>query len=377
MSPLARSSAAGLGAMAPRAAACLATALFVAFSPQAAGAQAPGAAGESGKGPEAAIERAYRECFRTFFVDGRLLTLRMPFAEDKERSELADAELKVEKGGKGDPAALWRSIEAILARPDFASYLEALSDGREKLVEFDIAARSWSIDAQRFAIERNLSGKYTGLPHKPVVLSSGRGAGEAEVYDYLYCVGRVGIDCSGFVWHILRALGAEEGVDIDELRRREAKLPARVDASLFVGAGYFDPKNDKTRKVPDEIEALRPGDIILFRGEDGSFIHSAVIQSIDLASGRLRYLQSTDECPRLERGVHDSTILFDPARPKASLADPSHVWLQRRGAAFEGEPPSPFADDGERYRAYAEQGGSIVVRLKSLEKAAERLRQGR
>jgi len=323
---------------------------------------------------EAAIERAYRECFRTFVIDGEVRTLRLPFAENSERSELAGEDLKVSGGGKADPAALWASIEGLFASPDFAAYLSALSDGREKLVYFDLPTRTWSAREDRFALERMLSGLYPGLPHRPAVLSRGGGAEDSDIYDYVYCVGALGIDCSGFVLHVLRAVAEEGGFDLDAALRRAARLPRGVDPSLFVGAESFDPRLGRTRQVPDRISGLLPGDILLFRGEDGSFIHSCVVQSVDLAAGRLRYLQSTDESPLDERGVHDSVILFDPSSPNASLKDPSLRWTQLRGAAFEGEPPPAFVDDGERFRAYPEAGGGIAVRLKALEKTVAKLR---
>jgi hypothetical protein len=329
---------------------------------------------ELGTSLEAAIERAYRECFRTFVIDGKVRTLRLPFAENSERSELAGGDLKVTGGGKAGPGALWDSIGKLLDAPDFAGYLAALSDGREKIVFFDLPTRTWSASEDRFALERMLSGRYPGLPHRPALLSRGNGAEDSDIYDYVYCVGALGIDCSGFVLHELRAIAKEGSFDLDAALRREAKLPRGVDPSLFVGAQSFDPRNGKTRQVPDRIDGLLPGDIILFRGEDGTFIHSCVVQSVDLAAGKLRYLQSTDESPQDERGVHDSTILFDPAAPGISLKDPSLRWTQLRGATFEGEPPPAFTDDGERYRAYPEAGGGITVRLKVLEKTVAKLR---
>jgi hypothetical protein len=323
---------------------------------------------------ESAIDRAYRECFRTFFIDGKVRTLRLPFAENSERSELAGSELKVAGGGKSDPRPLWESIGKLLGSPDFSTYLGTLSDGRDKLVYFDLPTRSWSSSEDRFALERMLSGRYPGLPHRPAVLSRGRGAEDSDVYNYIYCVGAQGMDCSGFVLHILRAIGKEGGLDLNAALRREAKIPRGVDPSLFVGARTFDPKNGKTRQLSGRIADLLPGDILLFRGEDGSFIHSCVLQSVDLAAGRIRYLQSTDESPIEERGVHDSFIYFDPRYPDADLKDPNLNWTQLRGVAFEGEIPPAFTDDGARYRAYAESGGGIVVRFKSLEKTVAKLR---
>ncbi len=327
-----------------------------------------------GKGVEAAIEKAYRECFRTLFIGGNIRLLRLPFAQNSERSELADKDLEVSGGGKADPRDIWESIEALLGSTDFSAYLAALGDGREKLVIFDLPTTSWSVSTDRFAIGRMLSGLYPGLPHRPVVHSSGKGATSRDIYNYLYCVGRTGIDCSGFVWHVLRAVAAADGLDLDRIVGRDVGLPRGVKPALFVGTWYYDPRKGRTRVVPDAIDGLLPGDIILFRGEDGTFIHSCVIQSIDLGAGRLRYLQSTDESPGDERGVHDSLILFDPAKPGTSLKDPSLAWLQRRDATFAGEPEPAFIDDGQRYRAYAATGGGIVVRFKALEKSIARLR---
>lgn len=332
---------------------------------------------EWGRGVEAVVEKAYRECFHTYLVDGRIVTLRLPFAQNSERSELTDEDLAVAGGGKADPKDLWAEIGALLSSKDFSAYLAALSDGREKLLVFDLPTKSWSASTDRFAIERMLSGYYPGLPYRPVVLTPSRGTTIPDIYNYLYCVGRIGIDCSGFVWHCLRAIGAADGLDLDRMLGRDVGLPKGKRPALYVGTWYYDPKRGRTRQVEDRIGDLLPGDIILFRGDDGGFIHSCVVQSIDLKAGRLRYLQSTDESPAAERGVHDSLILFDPSRPATSLKDPSLRWLQLRGAPFQGEPEPFFTDDGERYRAYSTFGGGIVVRLKALEKSVARLQARR
>jgi hypothetical protein len=92
-------------------------------------------------------------------------------------------------------------------------------------------------------------------------------------------------------------------------------------------------------------------------------VHSAIIQSVDMRKGIVRYLQSTDEAPLNERGVHESLIYFDSAHPETALSDPSLVWSQNRYPPFPGEQASAFSDDGERYRAY---GGGRVVRLRVL-----------
>jgi hypothetical protein len=327
---------------------------------------------EWGKGVEAIIERAYRNCFRTYIVGGRVLTLRMPFAQNNERSELAEGELEVLGGGKADPAALWRDVDTLLSGDDFRAYVAALSDGRKKAIAFDLEARRWSVVLDRFYIERMESGQYPGLPNKPFVLSAGRGPTVPELYNYVYCVGRLGMDCSGFVWNALKAMAKAGKLDLNRALGRVAGAPRSADASLYVGTRFFDPRNKAVREVKDEIRNLKAGDVILFRGEDGEPLHSSIIQSIDLAAGRIRYLQSTDEAPAEDRGVHESFIVFDPARPEASLRDPDLIWMQRREPAFPGELLSAYRDDGERYRATV-GGGGTVVRVRALEKVIAQL----
>ena len=101
--------------------------------------------------------------------------------------------------------------------------------------------------------------------------------------------------------------------------------------------------------------------------------HSAIIQSVDLQQGVIRYLQSTDEAPLDERGVHESFIYFDPANAGLPLSDPAVNWTQQRQAPFPGERDSLFRDDGERYRAHAHLGGGRVVRLRTLIPVIEKL----
>ncbi len=331
------------------------------------------ASAEWGAGIEAVIEDAYRRCFRTYLVDGRFVTVRMPFGENDERSELADADLPIIGGGKADPAVLWESIGGLLDSADFRYYTSLLDDGREKVVVFDLGARGWSATRDRFTIDRIRTGAYPGLPHRPYVLVRGRGLTAADIYNYLYCVGRVGMDCSGFVWHVLGSVASAAGLDLGKTFGRYVGASRSVDAASFVGTWFFDPKNRNLEEVKDEIRNLVPADVIVFRGDDGTTRHSAVIQSIDRVRGVIRYLQSTDEAPQDQRGVHESTITFDPSRPGVSLEDPSVTWHQLRAAAFDGEGGVWFRDDGERYRAYPEYGGGTVVRLKALAKAVAKL----
>ncbi len=329
------------------------------------------ASADWGDGIEAIIEQAYRACFRTYIIAGKVMTLHLPFAENNERSELAGANLAVPSGGKGDPLGIWDQIDALIASPDFAAYTAALSDGREKIVQFDLASRTWSVNRDWFAIDQMKSGVYPGLPHRPVVLTKSRGISPPDIYNYLYSVGRVGVDCSGFVWYVLTTVARAGGLDLNRAFSRYLGAARPSSAAWYIGTWFFDPRNRNLEVVKDEVRNLRPLDIIVFRGDDGLTAHSAIIQSVDLPGGKIRYLQSTDVAEQNDRGVHESLITFDPANPSVSLKDPALVWHQRRSAPFPGE-AADFWDDGQRYRAFPQFGGGFVVRLKMMRKLVEK-----
>jgi hypothetical protein len=181
------------------------------------------------------------------------------------------------------------------------------------------------------------------------------------------------MDCSGFVWHVLSYIARQGGLDLGKSLSRVLGVPRGGDPSWYAGTAFFNSKNAQIAEVKDEIRGLYPADIILFRGGDGGMAHSALIQSIDFEKGVIRYLQCTDEAPPRERGVHESFIYFDPARPRTLLSDPALRWTQKRYAPFPGEKDSPFSDDGERYRAFAEKGGGRVARLRVLTPLIEKL----
>ena len=319
-----------------------------------------------GNGIESVIEEAYRLCFRTRILGGQVMNLRMPFAQDNERDKLTEEEWGFLEGGKGDPVFLWEKINEVLDSPDFALYTETLSDGREKVIIFDLPGQSWTATRELFEIARMKAGSYRGLPHRPYVLVSGQGLEETDVYNYLYCVGLVGMDCSGFVWHILSHVAAWRGINLGRSLGPALGVRAGDNPSFYAGTSFYNSQSSQILSVNDQIRNLRPADIILFRGRDGSIAHSAIIQSIDFSAGVIRYLQNTDEAPLSERGAHESYIRFNPALPQTSLRDPSLIWTQHRYAPFPGERPSAFSDDGERYRAYPELGGGRVVRLRLL-----------
>jgi hypothetical protein len=204
------------------------------------------------------------------------------------------------------------------------------------------------------------------------VLVSGRGLEETDVYNYLYCVGLTGMDCSGFVWHVLSYIAAAGGVDLGRTLNRALGGRRGDDPSRYAGTAFYNSGSPEIAAVKDEIRNLRPADILLFRAEDGGMAHSAIIQSVDLSAGLIRYLQCTDEAPLAERGVHESFIHFDPAFPAIALSDPSLVWTQNRYPPFPGEKTSPFSDDGKRYRAYPEHGGGREVRLREISAVIEK-----
>ena len=329
-----------------------------------------------GNGVERIIEEAYRLCFKTRIIGGRVMNLRMPFAENNERDLLSDTGWEFLGGGKGNPETLWPVIESIIDSEPFIKYAETLSSGREQVIIFDIPTQSWQSSRDLFDIARMKAGSYRGLPHRPYVLVSGQGIEDTDVYNYLYCIGLAGMDCSGFVWHILSYIGRQGGMDLGKTLSRVLGVPKGGDPAWYVGTSFFGSKSAQIVTVADQIKNIRPADIILFRGSDGAMAHSAVVQSVDFSNGVIRYLQSTDEAPLHERGVHESFVYFDPSRPELSLSDTSLNWTQKRYAPFPGEKDSPFSDDGGRYRAFDSLGGGKVVRLKALGPVMEKLHKG-
>jgi hypothetical protein len=316
-----------------------------------------------GDGAERFIEEAYRQCFRTYIIGGKVMNLRMPFAENHERDQLVEGGWDFLGKGKADPAELWPVIHETIEDGDFADYVAALGDGKEKVIILDIANRKWSISQDFFDIARMKAGAYRGLPHQPYVLSVGQGIEESDVYNYLYSIAWTGMDCSGFVWHVLSYIAKQRGKDLGVLLRRALGFPRGGRPSFYAGTAFFGSRSSEITQVEDKIRNLKPADIILFRAANGSIAHSAIIQSIDWDRGVVRYLQSTDEAPLLERGVHESFIYFNPQETDVSLKDPSLNWSQKRYAPFPGERSSAFSDDGARYMAF---GGGKVVRLKQI-----------
>ncbi|GMO34192.1 MAG: hypothetical protein Ta2F_10240 [Termitinemataceae bacterium] len=321
-----------------------------------------------GSGIESVIESAYRQCFKSYFIDGQLMNIRLPFAEDHERDSLVEGGWEFLGKGKLGPAGLWPVIDTALKSDDFKKYTSDLKSGKEQVIIFDIAAKKWKVSQDIFDIARMKAGSYHGLPHKPYVLVTGGGVKDSDVYNYLYCIAWIGLDCSGFVWHTLSYIAKQRGINLGASLRRLRAVPSAADASYYVGTSFYNSNSREIIAVPDNIKNIKPADILLFRAKDKSMAHSAIIQSVDLAGGVIRYLQDTDEAPQSERGVHESFIYFDPKKPNASLKDTSLRWSQQRFSPFPGEKESAFSEDGERYRAY---GGGRVVRLRIISTLAK------
>ncbi len=307
-----------------------------------------------------------------------MITLHLPFAENNERSELAGRNLAVPWGGKGNPLGIWDQIDTLLASPDFAAYTQAVSDGKEKLILFDLKTHTWTTTRDWFAIDQMKSGVYPGLPHRPAVLTKARGITPPDIYNYLYSVGRLGVDCSGFVWYVLTTVATAGGLDLNRAMARYLGAARPSQAAWYVGTWFFDPRNRNLEVVKDEVKNLRPLDVIVFRGDDGPTAHSAVIQSVDLAGGN-------DPLPAVHRrggpGRPGRARVIHQLRPVEPFHQPERPFPRVAPAPLRpvpGEAGVDFWDDGQRYRAFPQYGGGFVVRLKMMKALVEReLRSGR
>jgi hypothetical protein len=318
---------------------------------------------------EGLIDATFQEYFRDYLIGGRLLTVRMPFALNGEREDIRGYSQDFLLDGKGTPARLWPYIDAVLASRGFASYVARLGSPGRQVVAFSLPHRAYRVSASEPLLEALEQDSYPGTPTRIFVRRNGEQVSEADVYNYLYAIARVGVDCSGFTYHIVEEVARAYGIELDQVLGGMLRADPR-EVRGRIGLWFLDPAHGYTERVDDRIELLRPADLILFRGSDGSFKHSAVIQSIDLENGIIRYLQSTDWATEIERGVHRSTIRFDPSRLAESLEHYSVRWLQQVRPPFAGErEPRNWRTDRDRYLWYPEAGGSRVVRLRLLASA--------
>lgn len=321
---------------------------------------------------EALIDTVYQEYFRTYTIAGNPVTIRMPFGLNGEREGSRGFIQTFQLGAKGSPEELWKQVDSVVASRAFSGYLEALAAPGEKVLILDLERKSYSVSREPELIRSLSAGSYPGTPTRVLVYRPGGTQLEADIYNYLYALGSIGVDCSGLVHYVHQTIAKAFGADLErELAASWRTRPALV--RYRIGLWFYDPLSKHTEPVEDRIEDLRPADLLLFEGSDGSFKHSAVIQSIDFEKGLIRYIQSTDWAPQAERGVHESLIRFDPARPEVDLRHYSVRWLQQVRPPFQGETePRDWRDDGDRYLWYLDAGGSRVVRLKALAKVLSR-----
>jgi len=325
---------------------------------------------------EEVIEETFRSCFYTRRIEGRSLSLRLPFGQNGERRGEAGFSQEIFLGGKGAPEEIWERVGSLLDADDFRLYSQVLQVPVQKVIRFDLELAGWKVSAEPRLLELLEQGPYPGTRTRVFVLKRDSVLSEVDVYNYLYCVGAVGLDCSGFVYHILKAAVRCLGADLEGALAERWRL-ARQKVPLAFGLWTLDPEKGYTERVRDAVENLRPADIFLFRGRGGAFRHSAVIQSIDRDRGLIRYVQCTDWAPQEQRGSHESFIRFDPAHPEVSLGDSSVRWTQGVLPAFTGEPGLRYwRNDGDRYRAFWPTGRSLVVRLKLLRTLIERVEPG-
>lgn len=318
---------------------------------------------------EQQIDDVFGEYFKELTISGTPIRIRMPFALNDEREGGRGYTQVFREYGKGTPALLWPFIEKISASKDFQEYIAYLAEPGQKAVVFSLPKKAWSATTDARLLSAMEHDNYPGTPTRIFVRRSGQPVSETDVYNYLYAVAGVGVDCSGFVYHVLERVARARGVDLNRVLAKKLKVHP-LEVRRRVGMWFYDPARGFTEPVADRIEDLRPLDMILFRGSDGRLTHSAVIQSVDLASGVIRYLQSTDWSLEEERGVHSSLVVFDPARARQGLRHYSVRWLQQVRPPFDGEmEPRDWRTDGDRYLWYTEEGGSLVVRPRLLAEA--------
>lgn len=320
---------------------------------------------------EKIIETTFREYFRDYQIAGASLTLRMPFGLNYERQGDPGYSQTFYLGGKGTPQQLWPYIDSVLASAQFSSYAEAITSPGDKVILFELERKAFSLFRDPELIGSLGQGPYPGTATRIFVSKAGAEISQADVYNYLYAVASVGVDCSGFTFHIHDSIARAHGAELTTMLGEQWNTsPGNVAARI--GLWFYDPANGYTEAIDDRIENLRPADVILFRGRDGGLKHSAVVQSINLEKGFVRYLQSTDWAAEPERGVHQSVILFNPSQSEVSLRHYSVIWKHEVRPPFEGETePRDWLTDRDRYTWYPAAGGSLVVRLRDLARMFE------
>lgn len=219
---------------------------------------------------EAVIEDDYLRYLKDYQIDGKQVTLRIPFGQSDERYEVGGFSQQIFCGGKAEPQGVWKRIDSLLQSEDFQEYAEALQEPAEKVIFFSLADRSWTVSTDRQEVKMLEEGNYPGDRIQVYVLKRDATLSIPDIYNYLYCVGFVGIDCSGFIYYIQKSIARSLGVDLDRKLARLMKVPSEMVPQL-VGLWPFDPSNGQSERVEDVVANLRPGDIFLFRGHGGIF----------------------------------------------------------------------------------------------------------
>ncbi len=314
------------------------------------------------------IDQAYINCIKWIPVDGIYMKFRIPFGQNEERF----ISQRIFYGGKGNPQVIWPEIIRLTKTEDFRKYINTIKSEGSKIVVFNLIEKNWISFSEELEILDLPQDPYPGSKDTVYLFKNDSNLTSNDLYNYLYCVGSIGMDCSGFVYYIQKSITKALGTDLDEiLGIRMKREPEYV--SHGVGLSLYSAWPEEWETVNDRITDLRPGDMILFSGWRKRFSHSAVIQSIDWAKGEIIYVQSTDWTPQYTRGVHKSYIYFNPDNPDISISDKSVRWTQRIYPAFIGEPGFRYwRTDGDRYRSYKESGGSSVIRSKFVRNLIEK-----
>lgn len=304
------------------------------------------------------IDEVYRNCFRSVSIGGREIEMTIPFGQNGERFD----EQVIYRGGKGDPLQIWNRIDHIIESPDFSHYHETIVSPGPKLIIFDLEKRTWFAIRDKDSFNKLSLQPYPGTKKTVFHFKWTSGFSLSDLYNYLYCIGSVGLDCSGLVYNIQKAIALKLGSDLDLILA--AKLnrdPSEI--SGLIGLPLYYSRPDLWEQVDNRILNLRPGDIFFFMGREGWFRHSAVIQSIDWKKGEICYIQCTDWALQHQRGVHKSYIYFNTDTPFIRISDESVEWTQRIEPTFPGEPELAWwKTDGDRFRSYRDFGGSLIVR---------------
>lgn len=304
------------------------------------------------------IDEVYRNCIRSVTIGGREIEMAIPFGQNGERFE----EQFIYRGGKGEPLQIWNRIERLIESADFSRYRETIESPGPKLIIFDLEKRTWFAIRDSESVKKLWALPYPGTKKTVFHYIRASEFSLRDLYNYLYCIGSVGLDCSGLVYNIQKAIALNLGSDLDwvlagKLNRDPSEIPGLIGLPLY----YSRP--DLWERIDDRILNLRPGDIFLFMGREGRFRHSAVIQSIDWVKGEICYIQCTDWALQHQRGVHKSYIYFNPDTPFIRISDQTVEWTQRIEPTFPGEPELAWwKTDGDRFRSYRDFGGSLIVR---------------